>query len=351
MQNIKKYTERNNSSGYIFSNEIVFRGHPDKVCDQISGAILDECLKQDPFTRAGIEVVGGKKKFFITGELTTKAKINFKQITRRVLSDVGYDSKKYKIIVDISKQSKDIALGVDNDGAGDQGIVYGYATNETTKLLPLSMVILKEFAFKYDCIRKMKPYAFYPDGKAQITGLYKNGKLVRILSFVINYQNSEIWRDKTDKIITTLAEMICKKYKIPVDEFIINNSGKFKIGGFDADSGLTGRKIVVDSYQGFARNGGGNMNGKDPTKIDLSAAHKARDLAKRFLKTYRLKWCEVQLSYVIGKPEPLSIYVNSNKGLIPVDDSILQECTPSRMIDDLKLREPLYEKRAAFGHF
>ena len=197
----------------------------------------------------------------------------------------------------------------------------------------------------------MKPHVFLPDGKAQITGLYRGGKLVRILSFVINYQNSETWRDKSDTVIITLAKKICNKYKIEVDNFIVNNSGKFREGGFDADSGLTGRKIVVDSYQGFARNGGGNMNGKDPTKIDLSAAYKARELAKRFLHTYKLRWCEVQLSYVIGKPEPLAVYVNSNKGIIKVDDSVINECTPSRMIEDLKLREPLYEKRAAFGHF
>ena len=349
MQNTNDYKVKDNT--YLFSNEIVFRGHPDKVCDQISGAILDECLKQDPFTRAGIEVVGGKKKIFITGELTTKAKINIRNIVKRVLSDIGYNYKKYKIIIDLSKQSPDIALGVDNDGAGDQGIIYGYACNDTSKYLPLAMVILKEFAQQYDNLRKLKPYVFLPDGKAQITGVYNKRKLKRINTFVINYQNSEMLRDKTDKVVIALAKKICAKYKITVDRFIVNNSGKFALGGFEADSGLTGRKIVVDTYQGFARHGGGNMNGKDPTKIDLSASYKARDIAKRLLIANKLKWCEVQLSYVIGGGKPLAIYITSDRGVIVPDESLFDECTPARMISDLKLREPQYENKASFGHF
>lgn len=339
----------------LYSNEIVFRGHPDKVCDQISAAILKECMMQDKNTHAGIEVMGGKNKVFVTGEISTNAIYDVEQITKSVLKDVGYDPNKYEIIDNIGKQSADINQGVDlgeEIGAGDQGMMFGYACNDTEELLPTAMVILQKFAREYDELRKMLPTAFYADGKAQITGEYDdNFKLIAIKDFVISYQNCETNRNETDTILKNIARDIANEYNIEIEQFHINPTGKFLIGGFDGDAGLTGRKIVVDSYQSFANVGGGCMNGKDPTKVDFSAAHKARELAKRFIREYNLTWCQVQLSYAIGLTEPMAIYVDSNKGFIDVDRSVYADCTPKRIIEDLKLNDIDYIELAKFGHF
>lgn len=339
----------------LYSNEIVFRGHPDKVCDQIAGAILRECIKQDKNTRAGIEVCGGKGKIFITGEVTTDAKYNVEEIVKRVLVDVGYDKDDYDIINNLGTQSHDISIGVNKTdgeiGAGDQGMMFGYACNDTDKYLPTAMVILQEFAHAYDKLRSHN-YEFMPDGKAQITGVYdEDFKLKYIDTFLISYQNTEINRDVTDKVIITIVKDICDKYDIEVKKFMLNPTGKFLIGGFDGDAGLTGRKIVVDAYQSFANVGGGCMNGKDPSKVDFSASHKARQLAKRFLKENNLKWCEVQLSYAIGVAEPVAIYIDSDKGNIEVPNELYAECTPRRIIEDLDLLNADYEELAKFGHF
>lgn len=337
----------------LYSNEIVFRGHPDKVCDQISAAILKECMKQDKSTRAGIEVAGGKGCIFVTGEITTKAKYDVEVIVKRVLKDVGYKTD-YKIINNLGQQSADIALGTNDEvgGAGDQGMMHGYACSDTPKALPKAMVILQELAQEYDKLRKEHPLIFYPDGKAQITGRYTiEGKLASIKTFTISYQNNELQRSRTDALIKNIAEEIALKYQVGVEEFLINPTGKFNIGGFEGDAGLTGRKIVVDAYQSFANVGGGCMNGKDPTKVDFSAAHKAREIAKRYLKENKLRWCEVQLSYAIGKEEPLAIYIESDQGEITPPKDLYKECTPKRIIEDLKLKEIDYEALAQFGHF
>ena len=334
-----------------FSNEIVFRGHPDKCCDQMGAAILAECVKQDKNTRAGIEITGGKGKIFVTGEVTTKAKFNVEKIVKRVLSDVGYKTN-YKIIDNLGKQSPDIAQGVDVGGAGDQGMMYGYACNDTDKMLPTAMVILQEFALYYDLIRTYDN-RFLPDGKAQITGLYDDDfKLVKIKDFTISYQNTEVERENTDFIIENLAREICEDYGITeIERFLINPTGKFLIGGFEGDAGVCGRKIVVDAYQGFANVGGGNMNGKDATKVDFSASHMARKIACEYLKSHNLKWCEVQLSYAIGVAEPLAIYINSNIGYIEPEQSLYQRCTPANIIKELNLLEADYEELAKFGHY
>ena len=336
---------------YYYSNEIVFRGHPDKVCDQISAAILKECMAQDKNTRAGIETVGGKGKIFITGEVTTSAKINVEKIAKDVLADVGY-STDYEIIDNIGKQSADIALGTCDEvgGAGDQGMMFGYACDDTPQYLPTAMVICQKFAEWYDENRK-KDSRFLPDGKCQITGSYEAGqKLVEITTWTISYQNTETERAETDEIIRKKALEIAEEFGVKVKEFFINPTGKFLIGGFDGDAGLTGRKIVVDSYQSFANVGGGCMNGKDPTKVDFSAAHKAREIAVRYLKEGR-HWVEVQLSYAIGMEKPLAIYIHSDDGDIEAPASLYDECTPARIISDLKLREIDYVELAKFGHF
>ena len=336
----------------LYSNEIVFRGHPDKVCDQISDAILDECLKQDKLTRAGIEVMGGKGKIFITGEVTTKAKFDVTKITKRVLSDVGYDTN-YEVVDNLGKQSLDIALGTNEDvlGAGDNGMMFGYACRETDKFLPKAMVILQELSEAYDNLR-LADTRFLADGKAQITGYYEDNKLVKIKTFTVCYQNTEENRKSTDRKLIQIIEEICKKYDVLVEEYLINPTGKFLIGGFAGDAGLTGRKIVVDSYQSFAKVGGGAFSGKDPTKVDRSGAYKAREIAKDILvHNNEYEWCSVQLSYAIGIEEPLAIYIMTDKGEIEVNRKLYQDCKPRNIINDMDLRNICYEERARFGHF
>lgn len=339
----------------LYSNEIVFRGHPDKVCDEIAGAILREYIKRDQQTHAGIEVCGGKGKIFITGEVSSLARVNVKKIAKKVLKSVGYRTN-YKIINNIGLQSPDINQGVTQSsgeiGAGDQGMMFGYACNDTEEMLPTAMVILQRLSKTYDDLRRENPKDFYPDGKAQITGVYdENFRLKRIKTFVISYQNAEINREKTDELLKSIASGIAKDFNIEVEEFLINPTGKFLIGGFDGDAGLTGRKIVVDAYQSFANVGGGNMNGKDPSKVDFSAAHKARQLAKRIVKNMKLKWAEVQLSYAIGVAEPVAIYIDSNRGNIEPPKTWYKECKPANIIKELGLLEVDYEELAKFGHF
>ena len=336
----------------LYSNEIVFRGHPDKVCDQISDALLDEYLKGDKNSRCAIEVCGGKGVIFITGEVTSKSIVDVEKIVNDTLSDIGY-YKKYKIINNIGVQSSDIALGTNKEvgGAGDQGMMFGYACDDNSYYLPTAMMILSELSIKYDELRK-KDKRFYADGKAQITGVYDdNMKLLSIKDFTISYQNSEKERDETDKIIKSICLSICEKYNIKIEKFLINPTGRFEIGGFEGDSGLTGRKIVVDSYQGFAPVGGGAFSGKDPSKVDRSAAYKARNIAVDYLKKYNLKWCQVQLSYAIGVRKPLAIYITSDKGDIDVSDSLYIECEPNNIIKDLDLLNKCYVDTAKYGHF
>ena len=336
----------------LYSNEIVFRGHPDKVCDQISDALLDAYLKQDENARCGIEVMGGKGKIFVTGEVTSVAKVDVERVVRRVLRDIGYSSD-YEIINNLGCQSPDIALGTNDEvgGAGDQGMMFGYACDDTEELLPTAMVILQKLSRWYDEKRKECPY-LGSDGKAQITGEYdENWKLKKIRYFTISYQNDECHREELDQMIRDECLKICNYYQILVEKFLINPTGRFLIGGFEGDAGLTGRKIVVDSYQSFAKVGGGAFSGKDPTKVDRSGAYKAREIAKRYLKKYRLHWCSVQLSYAIGISKPLAIYIDSDKGNMEVDESLYLECTPQNIIKDLDLHHVCYEELAKFGNF
>lgn len=337
----------------IYSNEIVFRGHPDKVCDQISDALLDAYLENDKNSRCAIEVMGGKGLIVVTGEVTSNSNVDVEGTIKRVLRDVGYKDD-YKIINNLGLQSIDIARGTNEEvmGAGDQGMMFGYATSETKEYLPKAMVILQKLAYEYDELRKKESSIFYPDGKAQITGYYDNNmNLIKIKTFVISYNNSEENRTYSDKKIIDICNKICSQYNVEVEEYLINPTGRFLIGGFEGDSGLTGRKIVVDSYQSFARVGGGAFSGKDPSKVDRSAAYKARLIAVDYLKKYNLRWCEVQLSYAIGIEKPLAIYVNSDKGILDVNDKLYDECKPRNIIKDLNLKNTKYENLAMFGHF
>lgn len=342
----------------LYSNEIVFRGHPDKAADQISDALLDAYLEQDKNSRCGIEVVGGKGKIFITGEVTSNANVDIEKVVKRVLSDIGY-STNYEIINNLGLQSEDIALGTNDDigGAGDQGMVFGYACTETEEMLPVPVVILQKLSMKYDELRKIDN-RFLPDGKAQITGIYDDNMILQeIKDFTISYQNTEQDRVETDLIIKDIATKICNEYNIKIDRFLINPTGKFLIGGFEGDAGLTGRKIVVDTYQSFAPVGGGAFSGKDPTKVDRSGAYKAREMAKEIVRKNNLLWCTVQLSYAIGIAEPLAIYISTNRGVIDSNRNseqfaeLYRQCTPKNIIKDLKLKDIKYEKLARFGHF
>lgn len=337
----------------LYSNEIVFRGHPDKVCDQISDALLDAYLEKDKNARCGIEVMGGKGKIFITGEVTSSAEVDVQNVVKRVLKDVGYETN-YEIINNLGKQSHDIALGTNDEvgGAGDNGMMFGYACRDTEEMLPLAMVILQKLSMTYDTLRQ-NDKRFLPDGKAQITGEYTSeGKLAGIKTFTICYQNTEQEREKTDEIIIRICNEICAKYNIKVEKYLINPTGKFLIGGFSGDAGLTGRKIVVDSYHSFANVGGGAFSGKDPTKVDRSGAYKAREIAKKVLSRHpEFDTCVVQLSYAIGVEKPLAIYIRANNKDLEVPESLYDECTPKNIIKDLNLKNICYEKKARFGHF
>lgn len=351
----------------LYTNEIVFRGHPDKVCDQISDALLDAFLRDDKHSRCGIEVMGGKGKIFITGEVTSNSEVDVEEIVKRVLKDVGYidqngrainvvesgDPAEIEIVNNLGKQSHDIALGTNDEigGAGDQGMMFGFASNDTPEYKPVAMHLLQEFSRFYDNLRQ-KDQRFLPDGKTQITGVYdRKMHLKKIKDWTISYQNTEEDRATTDKILIDQAKTLAEKYGLKVQKFLINPTGKFLIGGFQGDAGLTGRKIVVDSYQSFAPVGGGAFSGKDPSKVDRSGAYKAREIAIRYLKERNLARCEVQLSYAIGIAKPLAIYILGDGKNIEPEKSLYTECTPKQMIKDLGLLDKCFEDTAKFGHF
>lgn len=351
----------------LYTNETVFRGHPDKVCDQISDALLDAFLQDDKHSRCGIEVMGGKGKIFITGEVTSNSEVGVEKIVRRVLKDVGYidqdgrainvvesgDPAEIEVVNNLGKQSHDIALGTNDEigGAGDQGMMFGFACNDTPEYKPVAMHLLQEFSRFYDNLRQ-KDQRFLPDGKTQITGVYdRKMHLKKIKDWTISYQNTEEDRATTDKILIDQAKTLAEKYGLKVQKFLINPTGKFLIGGFQGDAGLTGRKIAVDSYQSFAPVGGGAFSGKDPSKVDRSGAYKAREIAIRYLKERNLARCEVQLSYAIGIAKPLAIYILGDGKNIEPEKSLYAECTPKQMIKDLGLLDKCFEDTAKFGHF
>ena len=363
----------------LFTSESVTEGHPDKISDNISDAILDALMDQDPMSRVACETAITTDYVLIMGEITTKAKVDYEKIARETIREIGYDSDEKgfncdtcKVNVLLDSQSADIAMGVDKAleakenqmtdeeleaiGAGDQGMMFGYACRDTKEYLPTSMVILQKLSIFYDELRK-KDKRFLPDGKAQITGYYENNKLVKIKDFVICYQNTEEERDKTDEILIDTCKSICNEYNIEVEKFILNPTGKFLIGGFTGDAGLTGRKIIVDTYGGYARHGGGAFSGKDPTKVDRSAAYAARYVAKNLVAAGLCDKAEIQLSYAIGVAHPTSIHVETF-GTGKLSDTKLVEIIrenfdlrPAGIIKMLDLRRPIYRQTAAYGHF
>jgi len=353
---------------YIFTSESVTEGHPDKIADQVSDAVLDAVLAEDPTGRVACETLVTTGICIVAGEITTKTYVDVPRLVRSVIHDIGYndaafgfDSKTCAVVNMIQSQSPDIAMGVDTGGAGDQGLMFGYACNETEELMPLPILLAHKLVRRLSESRRMKELTYLrPDGKSQVSVEYVDGKPKRIDAVVVSTQHGE--DVSQEQLVADVKEFIIDPV-IPGDmvdsqtKFHINPTGRFVIGGPHGDTGLTGRKIIVDTYGGMGRHGGGAFSGKDPTKVDRSACYMARYVAKNIVAAGLADRAEVQLAYAIGVAEPVSIMVNTF-GTGKVDDARLAEIirenfslTPAGMIKSLNLRRPIYQKTAAFGHF
>ena len=354
---------------YLFTSESVTEGHPDKIADQISDAVLDACLVEDPFSRVACETLTATGLVVIAGEITTKAYVDFQALVRGTISSIGYnnalygfDSNTCAVISSINKQSGDIAMGVDTGGAGDQGMMFGYACNENTELMPTPILLAHKLTMRLSQVRKQGKLPYLrPDGKSQVTVEYDaNQKPVRVDAVVISTQHSEtVTKDelRADILKHVIQATIPAELLDEDTKYHINPTGRFVIGGPMGDTGLTGRKIIVDTYGGMGRHGGGAFSGKDPTKVDRSAAYVARYIAKNIVAAGLADRCEVQLAYAIGVAEPVSILVETF-GTCKVDPALISDLvrahfklTPKGIIDSLKLRRPIYCKTAAYGHF
>lgn len=353
----------------LFTSESVAAGHPDKICDAISDALLDEILKQDPHGRAGIETVAGANQICLFGEIKTSAKLNFEEIARRKVKQLGYNepawgfSQESIFSNDIHEQSPEISIGVDHEGAGDQGMMFGFAVNETPELMPLPITLAHALAKRIDEVREKKILDFIrPDGKAQVTIRYEDDKPVAVEKVVIAVAHDE----KTDaatvhnEVVKQIIKPVLAAYKLsaPNDKDItVNGTGLWHIPGPESDAGLTGRKIVVDGYGGYARVGGGAFSGKDPSKVDRSGAYAARFIAKNIVAAGLATKCEVGLAYVIGQPLPLMQTIDtfgtstvSDKELDAFKDKLI-DTSVKGIVDTLDLRRPIYSQTSAYGHF
>lgn len=352
----------------LFTSESVSQGHPDKLCDAISDAILDECLRQDPYSRVGCECYATTNHIIIGGEITTKAKIDYKQIARDVIKEIGYDNVRYgldyktcKIDVLVKQQSADIALGVNKNGAGDQGMMFGYATNETKGYMPLGIVMAHKLVRVATNLRKEGKFVgARPDMKSQVTIDYTNKNRPRIATILMSIQHDPNIKVREFKkyIKENIMIPVAKSFNMNTNfKVYINPTGKFVIGGPKGDVGLTGRKIIVDTYGGYARHGGGAFSGKDCTKVDRSGAYMARYIAKNIVAAGLADRCEVQLAYIIGKLDPASVMVDTFNTNKISEERILQaiyenfKLQPSLIIETLDLRKPQFKQLASYGHF
>ena len=356
---------------YIFTSESVSEGHPDKICDQISDAILDECLKVDPNSRVACETLIKNNTVIVAGEITSKANVDYEAVARKVVKDIGYiedelgfTSSGFEFQNLIFEQSKDICEGISENevlGSGDQGLMFGYACKETSELMPLPITLAHRLMIKHAEIRKTHGLGLRPDAKSQVSIEYdSNYQPKRIDSVVLSTQHSDdLDLENLREIIKTQIIDVCLPEKLLDNEtkYLINPAGRFVIGGPVGDCGLTGRKIIVDTYGGMARHGGGGFSGKDPSKVDRSAAYGLRQVAKSLVKNELCDYCEVQASYAIGVSEPMSIYINTFEsekiGLNEINKIVNKNfnLSPSGLIDSLELLKPLYLKTASYGHF
>jgi S-adenosylmethionine synthetase len=354
---------------FLFTSESVTEGHPDKIADQISDAILDACLAQDPYSRVACETLTCTGLVVIAGEITTKAYVDFQSLVRGTVAAIGYDNALYgfdsntcAVISTINKQSGDIAMGVDTGGAGDQGMMFGYATNETPELMPTPISLAHKLAHKLSEVRKNGLMSYLrPDGKSQVTVEYdSNHKPVRVDAVVISTQHAETVGNEELRadILKNVIQAVIPANLLDEDtKYHINPTGRFVVGGPMGDTGLTGRKIIVDTYGGMGRHGGGAFSGKDATKVDRSAAYMARYVAKNIVAAGLADRCEVQLAYAIGVAEPVSVLVDTF-GTGKVDETQLEalvrknfSLTPKGIIESLDLRKPIFKATAAYGHF
>ncbi|MGE5692908.1 MAG: methionine adenosyltransferase [Candidatus Zixiibacteriota bacterium] len=366
---------KENGKNFFFTSESVTEGHPDKVCDQISDAILDEILKKDKKGRVACETFITVGLVIVGGEITTHTYVDIPRLVRDLIRDIGYTHSKYgfnyttcAILNAIGRQSPDISQGVDVGGAGDQGMMIGYACRDTEELMPLPIQLSHELTQRLSAVRKKKilPY-LGPDGKSQVTVEYRDGTPYRVDTVVVSSQHTDEILDRTGKKITNRAKdeivekvvlpVIPKKYLDAKTRYLVNPTGKFVVGGPQSDTGMTGRKIIVDTYGGWAAHGGGAFSGKDPTKVDRSACYQARHIAKNIVASGLADECTVQLAYAIGVAEPVSVMIETN-GTGQVPDTRLTQLvrklfplTPRGIIDYLKLLRPIYLKTAAYGHF
>lgn len=356
---------------YFFTSESVSEGHPDKVCDQISDAVLDDILAHDKNGRVACETFCATGLVLVGGEITTHHYVDIQKVVREVVRDIGYTKGEYRfdyhsinVMSAINKQSPDIAMGVDKGGAGDQGMMFGYATNETKEYMPMALVYAHALVKKLADIRKknlkLMPWV-RPDSKSQVTVEYDdNGKPLRIDAVVVSTQHDgDVTQKKIreDIIGCLINNVIPEELLDRKTKYYVNPTGRFEIGGPHGDSGLTGRKIIVDTYGGAAPHGGGAFSGKDPSKVDRSAAYAARHLAKNIVASKLAEKCLIQLSYAIGVAQPISIYINT-EGTGQVDDKIISkfvhkeiDLTPKGIIERLDLRRPIYRKTSNYGHF
>jgi len=359
---------------HYFTSESVTEGHPDKLCDQISDGVLDACLHNDMYSRVACETYVTMGLLIVGGEITTSKFIDVHEISRKIIEEIGYDHPKYgfdfhtcAILNAIHSQSPDISQGVDVGGAGDQGLMFGYACKETKELMPLAIMLAQKLAMRLTEVRKSKILKYLgPDGKTQVTVEYDHGKPVRVDSVVLASQHTEDILDKSGKQITEKARQeIIREVAGPIlkgwvdknTKYFVNQTGKFVIGGPQSDTGMTGRKIIVDTYGGAVAHGGGAFSGKDPTKVDRSAAYMCRYIAKNIVAAGLAEKCLVQLAYVIGKAEPLSVMVKTDGTSVLSEENLVKlvwknfELTPKGIIESLKLRRPIYRKTASYGHF
>ena len=353
---------------YLFTSESVTEGHPDKIADQISDSILDAILAQDPVGRVACETLVTTGLAIIAGEITTSCYVDFPKIVRDTIKDVGYtrakfgfDSETCAVLSSIHEQSPDIAQGVDPGGAGDQGLMFGYACRETDELMPLPIMLAHKLVKGLSCARRDGVLEYLrPDGKSQVSVEYDNGRPVRVDTVVVSTQHSSLVSNETlreDVVDKIVSRVIPDNMRDKNTRILINPTGRFVVGGPHGDAGVTGRKIIVDTYGGAAPHGGGAFSGKDPTKVDRSACYMARYVAKNIVAAGLADRCTVQLAYAIGVAEPVSVLVDTH-GTGQIDDEKISELvrghfklTPRGIIETLDLRRPIYRKTAAFGHF